>query len=636
MPTLAVVKSFLCNLIGKNFSDGDFENLCFDFGIELDDITSEREMCMREQGTRGVDATSMAEKLSDEVMYKIDTPANRYDLLSAEGMALALRVFLGMSPMPRFRVLNKASPLYTMRVEKSVKNVRDYVVCAILKGVQFNDYSYNSFIDLQEKLHSGLARRRTLASVGTHDLDKIGGTSFLYTARPKETISFIPLRQTKVMNCAGDGLEKYFAEDRHIGKFVPLISHMPNYPVILDGEGKTVLSLPPIINSSFSAISKSTRNIFIECTATDHRKAQVLVNQIITAFSQYAEDPFSVEAVKVVYEQSEGEPHVVVCPVIDALEMSVNIHEAKERIGVDVGNSQDCANYLRKMMFDVVNVTEDTVTVSVPPCRTDVFGTSDLIEDIGIAFGYSNVEYTECTTHGPVKQTPVSKVGHLIRQELACVGYTELLTFSLCSHDDAFARLQREDNDIAVHIGNPQTVEFQICRPTLLVGMLKTLNANKSNPLPHRFFECADVVLIDNPINFPPILDTSMDMCYPRSGARNQRRIAALHCESVNSSCLEQIHGLLEFILMKFDIPRRFEGEENKELDKGDSYSLENTCDDGVYFKDRSLTVFLHRQNQKIKIGSCGVIHPQTLKNYDIPFPCSYLELNIQFLCTEL
>lgn len=81
-----------------------------------------------------------------------------------------------------------------------------------------------------------------------------------------------------------------------------------------------------------------------------------------------------------------------------------------------------------------------------------------------------------------------------------------MLTFSLCSHDEAFANLGRVDKDVAVHIANPKTVEFQICRPSLLPGILKTASANKSQPLPLRFFECADVIMIDNDTNFSHIL----------------------------------------------------------------------------------------------------------------------------------
>lgn len=37
-------------------------------------------------------------------------------------------------------------------------------------------------------------------------------------------------------------------------------------------------SLPPIINGAHSAISLETRDVFIECTATDLTKAKVVLN----------------------------------------------------------------------------------------------------------------------------------------------------------------------------------------------------------------------------------------------------------------------------------------------------------------------------------------------------------------------
>jgi phenylalanyl-tRNA synthetase beta chain len=43
--------------------------------------------------------------------------------------------------------------------------------------------------------------------------------------------------------------------------------------VIYDAK-RTVCSLPPIINGEHSKISLSTRNVFIECTATDLTKVR--------------------------------------------------------------------------------------------------------------------------------------------------------------------------------------------------------------------------------------------------------------------------------------------------------------------------------------------------------------------------
>ncbi|KAK7197331.1 phenylalanyl-tRNA synthetase [Novymonas esmeraldas] len=638
MPTLAVAKDYICRLIGKSYTDEEFNDLCFEFGLELDDITSEREMFMREQGKSSNAATAAAAAaaeaaaahLSEEKLYKIDTPANRHDLLTAEGMACALKVFMGAMPSPNYRVLNRANPLYRMTVEKSVKHVRDYVVCAVLRNIRFNERSYNSFIDFQEKLHAGLARRRTLASVGTHDLDKVNSSSFLYACRPRETISFVPLRQTKELHCAGEGLARFYADDRHIGKYVPLISSGATYPVVYDGAGVNVLSLPPIINSRFSAISVDTRNIFIECTAPDHYKAQVLVNQLVCAFSAYCEDPYTVEAVQVEYEAPAPDGTTsLVTPTMETKDMTMNVARLNSIIGVEMKNGAECAELLKKMMYTIKATTDDDVTVTVPPMRTDVIGVADVMEDVAIAYGYDNITYVECTTRGHVTQTPESKVAQLLRNEMAAAGYTELLTLSLCSRAEAFDHLGRVDDDVAAHIANPQTIEFQVCRPSLLPGVLKTLATNKSKPLPQRFFECSDVVLLDNEKNFAPLLEVRSD--YESCGARNQKRLAAVHCNG-SSSGFENIHGLTEYALLKLGVPAKADVADDY---TGDFYTLEKG-NDGAFFPGRAMDVVLHRNGKTARIGHLGVIHPNTLKAYDIPTPCAYMEINIQFLCVPL
>ena len=44
---------------------------------------------------------------------------------------------------------------------------------------------------------------------------------------------------------------------------------------------RTVLSLPPIINGAHSAIKLETKNVFIECTATDLTKAKIVLNTMV-------------------------------------------------------------------------------------------------------------------------------------------------------------------------------------------------------------------------------------------------------------------------------------------------------------------------------------------------------------------
>jgi len=74
MPTINVSRAALFKAIGKEFTDEEFDDLCFEFGIELDEVTSKQQIFENEQKKSG-------EHLSKEILYKIEVAANRYDLL---------------------------------------------------------------------------------------------------------------------------------------------------------------------------------------------------------------------------------------------------------------------------------------------------------------------------------------------------------------------------------------------------------------------------------------------------------------------------------------------------------------------------------------------------------------------------
>ena len=109
---------------------------------------------------------------------------------------------------------------------------------------------------------------------------------FVYKAMDPTDISFVPLKQTQAFQ-ADQLLQHYLQHDQKLKKFVPLIQHSPVYPIIYDSAG-TVLSLPPIINGAHSAISLDTTDVLVECTATDLTKAKVVLNTVVTMFSEYA------------------------------------------------------------------------------------------------------------------------------------------------------------------------------------------------------------------------------------------------------------------------------------------------------------------------------------------------------------
>ncbi len=56
-----------------------------------------------------------------------------------------------------------------------------------------------------------------------------------------------------------------------------IIEDSPVYPVFYDAK-RTVLSLPPIINSDTTKISMNTKNVFIEVTGTDLTKCKIVLS----------------------------------------------------------------------------------------------------------------------------------------------------------------------------------------------------------------------------------------------------------------------------------------------------------------------------------------------------------------------
>jgi phenylalanyl-tRNA synthetase beta chain len=95
---------------------------------------------------------------------------------------------LGLGPIPRLSIKNHGETREKVFVKPETKAVRPYVVCAILRNINFDVQSYNSFIDLQDKLHQNICRKRTLGSMGTHDYDKIKGPITYEAVAPEEIV----------------------------------------------------------------------------------------------------------------------------------------------------------------------------------------------------------------------------------------------------------------------------------------------------------------------------------------------------------------------------------------------------------------------------------------------------------------
>ncbi|PIA27819.1 hypothetical protein AQUCO_07500028v1 [Aquilegia coerulea] len=524
MPKVSVGRDRLFEALGKEYTQEEFEDLCFEFGLELDDVATEE----------------------DEVIYKVEVAANRYDLLCFEGLVRALRIFKELDQIPKYSVFDiPRESMLKIHVKPETALVRPYVVSAVLRDITFDQASYKSFIDLQDMLHQNICRGRTLVAIGTHDLDTIQGP-FTYEALPPTEINFVPLKQVKSFR--GDELMKFYESDMKLKKFLHIIEKSPVFPVIYDCNRK-----------------------------------------------------FEVEPVEVI--SSDG--HSCVYPDLSAYNMEVPLSKITGRIGVSADANQVISLLNRMQLLAEKSVLSGdlcSIIVSVPPTRSDVLEACDVAEDFAIAYGFDNIlAQVSSSTQGGGEQS-LSQISNLIRLEFAMCGFTEVLTWILCSYKDITSMLNKKDNNsTSVKISNPRSADFEVSRTTLMPGLLKTVRENNHHPKPIKIFEVGDVVLL-NEMN---------DV-----GARNRHHLAALFCD--DHSGFEVIHGLVQRIMEVMDIP----------CDSDSGYCIKDS--DGVEegeFLPGSKGSIIHKGES---VGSFGIVHPEVLGNFKISFPCSYMEIDLQ------
>ena len=235
---------------------------------------------------------------------------------------------------------------------------------------------------------------------------------------------------------------------------------------------------------------------------------------------------------------------------------------------------------------------------------------------------------TTCTVGG---EQPLNALGDLLREEISRAGYVEVLTHGLSSKFENFTALRKPITP-AVELSNPANIEYEVVRTTLLTGLLKTLQHNKSASFTKGFkiFEISDVV----------IPDETHVVCESIVGARNSRRICAVYAGP--TSGFEIIHGLVDRIMTLCEvapeqayIANSGKGEEEKfrVAREGCNYTIKESTE-GTYFPGRCADVMIRTptsaNDEWTKIGSFGILHPEVLKNFDILYPASCVEIDLE------
>ena len=127
-----------------------------------------------------------------DIDIEIEVFPNRPDLLSYQGFKKSFLAFLGKKTGLREYKVKKPEKDYKVIIDPSVKDVRPYTVCAIVKELILDENKIKELIDVQEKLHNTIGRRRKKVAIGIYPLDKIK-LPITFKAMEPDKIKFIPL-----------------------------------------------------------------------------------------------------------------------------------------------------------------------------------------------------------------------------------------------------------------------------------------------------------------------------------------------------------------------------------------------------------------------------------------------------------
>ena len=457
MPVVDIDPDELRELAGHDTGDEELKAELFGLGLEFEGETADGQL-------------------------QFEFAPDRLDRLSVEGVARSLRYQYGDVRGVYVPSTNDAE----WRVEvEDVPDERPYVTAAVVRDVDMTEGKLDSLIQLQEKLHATMGRKRGKGAIGVHDLAMLKGGTFdgdgkrlTYTGIDPEGDSFVPLDADAEMTPA-DVLADHPTGDT----YADLVADYDRYPAIYDDIG--LFSFPPVINGKRTEVDEGSRDLLVEMTGTD----QWTIDRML-AIVCYALDARGgrIEDVEIAYPDRER-----VRPDLDTRFKSVAHERIESTLGVELGVEETIDLFERSGLG--VEHEDGAYEVEIPPYRTDVLGPMDLVDDVGRAYGFNELDprYPDVSTVGGRHDR--SQLERAVRETLVGVGFEDLLNFHMTAEAENYDRMGVEPGSAVVGGGEPVRIEepyseeYTMLRTWLLPSLAMVLENNTHRAYPQDIAE---------------------------------------------------------------------------------------------------------------------------------------------------
>lgn len=502
----------------------------------------------------------------DGNVCEVETYPNRPDLLSVEGLARAYRGFFDIEKGRKEYEVKDGD--IEVEVDESVEDVRPHIGGAVVRGLDLSKKKINGLIQLQEKMHETMGRRRDKLAIGLHDLSTVDAP-FTYKAVEPEKVSFTPLEYDRNMQ-----LGEILDEHEKGQEYSWILEDEEKYPIIEDSEGK-ILSFPPIINNQLTEVDSGTQDVFIDVTGKDRATVLKALNILATALEERGGEIESVEI--------DGEK----MPDLSPAEFTLDPDYFREVSGLDL-ERKEIVERLEMMKYSAK--VGKSIQVEVPCYRNDVMHQYDLIEDIIIAHRYTNIDPELPNVDLIGSQRDIEDTAEVVRDIMTGAGALEALTYIHNSKEDLTENIEREEGNF-VKVDNPLSEDYSALRDLITPSLLEVLKQNKHRAYPQEFFETGTVTELDE----------------SSTGASNRKKMA--YIKSGANTDFTDAREKLQVL----------------ERDLGLEIDVET--DERPFFQDSRAGKILVEGKE---IGFIGQFSEQILENWELNHPTAGFELDLE------
>jgi len=516
-----------------------------------------------------------AKQFDAETIHVDIKDSNRADVWGVEGIARALRGFLGLEKgLKHYRIVGGSG--VKVDVDPRLENIRPFIGCAVVKGVKLTDAAIRHIMRFQDKLDETYGRHRRRTSIGVYEFDLVTPPLRYSVAKPGE-VSFVPLEFEEELT-----LEEILEKHPKGVDYGHIVRPFPVWPILMDSEDK-VLSFPPVINSNdLGRITEKTRNVLVEVTGTAKETVLDTVTNVTLALADRGGDIYSA---KVHYPY--GKLPEAVTPALDIETLDLDVDYVRKVIGIEL-TAAEIKDLLEMSRYGVAEATKSKIVVEVPCYRVDVLHPIDVVEDIAISYNYNNLQprWPRLLTVGGL--SPETQFRDLAREIMIGMGFQEVLSYALTCPDVLFARMNLEPARV-VELENPKLVSMTCLRNWLLPSLMEFLSRNVHVEQPQRIFEAGYCIVHDE------------------KRENKTRDVEKLACVTTHSSAsFTEAKSALDAFLVNL----------------GTGYQLEETSH-ASFIEGRAGRILIGDE----EVGLIGELHPQVLGNWNLENPAAAFEV---------